>query len=46
MVGVVRLVNSYTSRPLLVVGAGAFVYLIASAVLGKKLLMQQFGDAR
>jgi O-antigen/teichoic acid export membrane protein len=45
MVAAVRLANSYSSRPLLVVAAGAVVYLIATAALGKKLLMQQFGDA-
>jgi O-antigen/teichoic acid export membrane protein len=46
MVGAVRLANSYTSRPLLVVAVGAAVYLIASVVLGKKLLLQQFGEAK
>lgn len=46
MVAAVRLVNSYTSRPLFVVAVGAVVYLIVSAVLGKRLLMRQFGDAR
>jgi O-antigen/teichoic acid export membrane protein len=46
MVAVVRLVNSYTSRPLVVVAAGAAVYLIALGLLGRKLLVQQFGDAR
>jgi O-antigen/teichoic acid export membrane protein len=45
MVAAVRLANSYSSRPLLVVGVGAVVYLIASGVLGRKLLMQQFGGA-
>jgi len=45
MVGAVRLANSYTARPLLVVAVGAAVYLIAAAVLGRKLLLQQFGDA-
>jgi O-antigen/teichoic acid export membrane protein len=46
MVGSVRLANSYTSRPLLVVGSGALVYTIALIMLGRKMLMQQFGDAR
>ncbi|HVI08333.1 MAG TPA: oligosaccharide flippase family protein [Candidatus Binatia bacterium] len=42
----VRLVNSYTSRPLLVVTAGLIVYAIVSALLGRKFLMQQFGNAQ
>lgn len=46
MVAAVRIANSYTSRPLLVVAIGAIVYSIASAGLGRKLLMRQFGDAR
>jgi O-antigen/teichoic acid export membrane protein len=46
MVGAVRLANSYTSRPLLVVGVGAAVYFVASVVMGRKLLMEQFGEAR
>ena len=46
MVGAVRLTNSYTARPLIVVSAGAVVYMIALIVLGRKMLMQQFGDAR
>jgi O-antigen/teichoic acid export membrane protein len=46
MVGAVRLANSYTSRPLLVVGAGAAVYIVASILMGRKLLMEQFGEAR
>ena len=46
MVAGVRLVGSYSSRPLVLVGAGAVVYLIASGLLGKKLLMRQFGDAK
>jgi len=45
MVGVVRLANACTSRPLVVVAAGAATYLVASALLGKKLLLQQFGAA-
>jgi O-antigen/teichoic acid export membrane protein len=45
MVGAVRLANSYTARPLLVVAVGAAVYLVAAAVLGRKLLLQQFGAA-
>jgi hypothetical protein len=46
MVGATRLANSFSSRPLFVVAVGAVVYSIASVVLGRKLLMQQFGDAR
>ncbi len=46
MVGAVRLTNSYTSRPLTVVGFGAAVYIAASVLLGRKLLMEQFGEAR
>jgi O-antigen/teichoic acid export membrane protein len=46
MVGAVRLTNSYTARPLIVVSAGAVAYMIALIVLGRKMLMQQFGDAR
>jgi O-antigen/teichoic acid export membrane protein len=46
MLGAVRLANSYTSRPLLVVAVGAVVYLIASTVLGRKLLIGQFGGGR
>jgi O-antigen/teichoic acid export membrane protein len=46
MVGAVRLTNSYTARPLVVVSAGAVVYMIALIVLGRKMLMQQFGEAR
>ncbi len=46
MVAIVRLVNSYTSRPLVVIGAGAFTYLAASFIFGRKLLMQQFGEAQ
>jgi hypothetical protein len=46
MVGAVRLTNSYTARPLVVVSAGAVVYMIALIVLGGKMLMRQFGEAR
>jgi O-antigen/teichoic acid export membrane protein len=45
MVAIVRVVNSYTARPWIVVAAGAAAYLIVLAVLGKKVLMQQFGEA-
>ncbi len=45
MVAAVWLANSYTSRPLVVVGVGAVVYALAAIVLGRKLLMQQLGDA-
>lgn len=44
MLAAVRLVNSYTSRPLLVVAAGAIVYSIVAAGLGRRLLVEQFGD--
>jgi O-antigen/teichoic acid export membrane protein len=46
MVAFVRLVNSYTSRPLLVVAAGAAMYLLVSAALGRKLLLQQLGAVK
>jgi O-antigen/teichoic acid export membrane protein len=46
MVAAVRLTNSYTSRPLVVVAAGAAVYLIAVAGWGRTMLMQQFGDQK
>ena len=46
MVGAVRLTSSYTARPMVVVSAGAVVYMIALIVLGRKMLMQQFGEAR
>jgi len=46
MVGAVRIVNASTSRPLLVVGAGAAVYIIAAGLLGRKVLREQFGDAK
>ncbi|MGA3348005.1 MAG: oligosaccharide flippase family protein [Candidatus Sulfotelmatobacter sp.] len=46
MMAAVWLVNSYSSRPLIVVAAGAAVYLISLAALGRKLLLQQFGEAR
>lgn len=46
MVGAVRIANSYTSRPLLVVGVGAATYLITAALLGRKMLIEQFGDGQ
>lgn len=46
MVAVVRLVNSYSSRPVLVVAVGAAVYLIALGVLGGGPLKRQFGGAK
>lgn len=46
MVAAVRLANFYTTRPLLVVAVGAVVYLVASGLLGRKLLIQQFGESR
>jgi polysaccharide transporter, PST family len=45
MVAAVRLVDSYSSRPLLVVAVGAAVYSIVAVGLGRKLLMKQFGGA-
>jgi polysaccharide transporter, PST family len=45
MLGAIRLVNLYSSRPLLVVAAGAVVYSIAAAGLGRTVLMQQLGDS-
>ncbi len=46
MVGAIRIVNSYTSQPLLVVAAGAAVFAIAAAFLGKKTLIEQFGNGQ
>jgi O-antigen/teichoic acid export membrane protein len=46
MVVGVHFANSYSSRPFVVVAAGALVYLGVSTLLGRKLLMQQFGGAR
>jgi O-antigen/teichoic acid export membrane protein len=46
MIAAVRLAGSFTSRPLLVVAAGAAGYIIASGALGGKLLMRQFGGTR
>jgi len=46
MVEVVRLVNSYSSRPVLVVTVGAAVYSIALGVLGRGPLKRQFGGAK
>jgi hypothetical protein len=45
MVGAVRLASLYSSRPLMVVAAGAIAYSIAAAGLGKTMLMRQFGDS-
>ena len=42
----VHFANSFSSRPFVVVSAGAFVYLAVSVLLGRKLLLQQFGGAR
>lgn len=44
MMAVVRVVNLYNARPWVVVAAGATAYLIASVVLGRKWLIQQFGE--
>lgn len=46
MAGAVRLTNHYSAQPLLVVMAGAVIYLIAMALLGRKPLMQQFGESQ
>jgi len=46
MVAALRLANSYSSQPLLVLAVGAAVYGAASIALGRKSLAQHFGDAR
>jgi O-antigen/teichoic acid export membrane protein len=46
MCAAVRLANSYSSRPLLVVATGAIVYLISAGIMGRKRLVQQFGGTR
>jgi O-antigen/teichoic acid export membrane protein len=46
MVAAVRLVNSYSSRPVVVVAVGAAVYSIALGVLGRGPLKRQFGGAK
>jgi PST family polysaccharide transporter len=46
MVAAVTLVDSYTSRPLIVLTAGASVYMIAMGLLGRESLMQQFGETK
>jgi O-antigen/teichoic acid export membrane protein len=46
MVAGVRFANSYSSRPFVVVSAGILIYLTVSALLGRKLLVQQFGGVR
>jgi O-antigen/teichoic acid export membrane protein len=46
MVAAVRLVNSYSARPLLVVAVGAAVYVLALGVLGRRSLRRQFGGAK
>jgi hypothetical protein len=46
MVLAVRWVNHYSSRPLIVVAAGAAVYAAAATVLGGKLLINQFGESK
>lgn len=45
MVGAVRLANSFTARPLLVVAAGGVVYSITAFALGRRMLMQQFASS-
>jgi hypothetical protein len=46
MAAAVGLMNSYSSRPLLVVAVGAAVYLIALGMLGGGSLKRQFGGAK
>jgi O-antigen/teichoic acid export membrane protein len=46
MMAVVKLVNSYSSRPLVVVISGAAMYLIVLFASGRTVLREQFGDAR
>src|SRR5579871_422113 len=46
MLAAVRLANSFSSRPVIVIAVGAVVYLAGLAVMGKKPLMEQFGGAR
>jgi O-antigen/teichoic acid export membrane protein len=46
MVAGVQFANSYSSQPFIVVSAGVLTYLAFTALLGRKLLMQQFGGAR
>jgi O-antigen/teichoic acid export membrane protein len=45
MIAAVRLANFYSSRPLLVVLVGVAAYGTMSILLGRKLLLQQFGAA-
>ncbi len=45
MVGAIRLANSFTARPLLVVAAGGIVYSITAFALGRRMLMQQFASS-
>lgn len=44
MVATVRVVNSYSSRPWIVLISSATVYLVASVAVGGKLIAQQFGE--
>jgi O-antigen/teichoic acid export membrane protein len=46
MIGVVRLTNFYTTRPVFVVAAGVAVYSITAFLFGKKILIEQFGKPR
>ena len=46
MVAAVRIASSYTSRPLIVVTTGALVYFVVVFILGRKLLFEQFGEAK
>ncbi len=46
MVAAVRLANAYTSSPIIVVAAGALVYSLITAGLGRTLLMEQFGASK
>jgi O-antigen/teichoic acid export membrane protein len=46
MVAGVHFANSYSSRPFVVVSAGILTYLLFTALLGRRLLIRQFGGAR
>jgi hypothetical protein len=44
MVIAVRVANTYTARPLIVVGAGALVYVISCGWLSRKWLIRELSD--
>jgi polysaccharide transporter, PST family len=46
MLAAVHFANSYSARPLLIVGIGVAVYATVSIALGRRLLLRQFGEAR